>query len=503
MTWQQPESSGWSAPPPPSGEPPTAALPPTPPTAPTHGVPRAPAPANISPWAAPSAWEVQPAHVWTTQQGPDGTQTLPTYQPGAAQPYPPAAYPYQPAWAPPPGQAPPGWPPPPGWTGQPPGWPPPPPPPRTNRAMIVAIIAGCVLAVIIAITGAILLNPSSDTPPSALNPTSGPTAEQPTAPASPSGGANSSSGLDADGIAARVDPAIVDINTTLGLQNARAAGTGVVLDPTGLILTNNHVIAGETEMSAVDIGDGRTYPATVVGYDQSEDIAVIQLSGASGLTVAPLGDSDSIEVGDPILALGNAGGVGGTPAAVTGRVTDTDQSITATDELGGSEHLTGLIEIAADIKPGDSGGPLVDSDGKVVGINTAASTGFQVQGQSGRGYAIPINQALSIAHEISAGHASDTIHIGKTAFLGVSTKQATGVDGAAVGAVFDGTAASRVGLKVGDIITGLDGSSVDSPTKIGALMVPHHPGDSVQLTWLDTNSRSHQATVSLGEGPPA
>src|SRR5262249_51196511 len=160
----------------------------------------------------------------------------------------------------------------------------------------------------------------------------------PTTPSGPSGGT-----ADAGGIAAAIDPSVVDIVTTLGAQQASAAGTGIVLSASGEVLTNNHVINGATSISVTDVGNGRTYQAGVAGYARSRDLAVIQLRGASGLAPAPIGDSTKVAVGDAIVAIGNAGGRGGTPAAVTGNVTGLNQTITASDESGGnSQRLTGL-----------------------------------------------------------------------------------------------------------------------------------------------------------------
>ena len=230
-------------------------------------------------------------------------------------------------------------------------------------------------------------------------------------------------------IASKVDPAIVDVKSTLGYQGAYSLGTGIVLTSDGVILTNNHVINGATSISVTDIGNSKTYKATVVGYDESRDIAVLKLSGASGLTTASTGDSSSLNVGDNVVALGNAGGVGGTPAVAAGSVTALNQSITASDESSGSsEQLTGLIETNADIQSGDSGGPLVNSHGQVIGIDTAASSSYQFGGNGGnsgfggfgnggfgsqgsgssgssnadggsatQGFAIPINTALTVA----------------------------------------------------------------------------------------------------------
>jgi S1-C subfamily serine protease len=367
------------------------------------------------------------------------------------------------------------------------------------------LVVLAVMALVVGVVGAYLLTGGMTDSNSALSPGIGATQPAP-APTTQSTPPTSSpaTAIDEDALAAKVDPAVVDINTTLGLQNARAAGTGVVLTSTGLVLTNNHVIAGETQLRAFDVGNGRTYDGTVVGYSQSEDIAVVQLNGASGLATATLGDSDAVTVGQPVLALGNAGGAGGTPSAVTGTVTAVDRAITATDDSGGSERLTGLIEIAADIKPGDSGGPLVDANGRVIGIDTAATSGFRYQVTGGRGYAIPIKQAMSIANEITAGRGSATIHIGPTAFLGVLTTSSTnGPAGAGVVGVVPDSPADSVGIETGDIIVSMDGSTVDSPTTIGQLMVPHHPNDSARIGWLDRLGRGHEATVTLATGPPA
>ena len=211
---------------------------------------------------------------------------------------------------------------------------------------------------------------------------------------------------------------VVDINTVIDYGAAEAAGTGIVLTSNGEILTNNHVIDGATSIKVTIVSTGKSYTATVVGDDPTDDVAVLQLSGASGLATAKLGDSSSVAVGNTVTAVGNAGGTGGTPSAATGTVTALNQSITATDEGGGnSENLTGMIEINADIQAGDSGGPLYSASGTVIGIDTAASS--QSFNSTTTGFAIPINKALSIAKQIESGTETSTIHIGPTAFLGV------------------------------------------------------------------------------------
>ena len=270
---------------------------------------------------------------------------------------------------------------------------------------------------------------SSSTGPSGF-PT-GPSGSFPTGPSgSGSGGSSNSSAAggpsDATAIAKGVDPGLVDVNTTLGYEDAQAAGTGIVLTSSGEVLTNNHVIDGSTSIHVTDIGNGQTYSAQVVGYDRTADVAVIQLDGASGLKVASLGDSSKIAVGEPVVAIGNAGGVGGTPSVAGGSVTGLGKSITASDEGGGNaEQLTGLIEVNADIQPGDSGGPLVNSSGDVLGMDTAAASGISFQTPDSDGYAIPIDTAVAVAGQIESSAASDTVHIGATAFLGVEVTAAS------------------------------------------------------------------------------
>ncbi len=345
-----------------------------------------------------------------------------------------------------------------------------------------------------------------------------------------SGGSPSGSGAEGDGgpsdvgsIAARVAPALVDINSTFSYQSAQGAGTGVVLSSTGEILTNNHVIDGATKISVTDVGNGKTYDATVVGYDASHDIAVLQLHGASGLQTAELGDSAKAAVGDPVVAIGNAGGTGGTPTSAGGSITALGQSITANDELGGtSEQLSGLIQVNANVQAGDSGGSLVNSAGQVIGIDTAGSAGSSSQSSGNQGFAIPINQALTIAQQIESGQGSATAHVGSTAFLGVQISSSggqtgsgssygggsvspgrPGTPGAAVSGVINGGAAQRAGLAAGDVITSLNGQTVSSAGDLGRLMVGERPGNQVTLGWTDTSGQSHTASIDLGAGPPA
>jgi S1-C subfamily serine protease len=312
-------------------------------------------------------------------------------------------------------------------------------------------------------------------------------------------------------IASRTSPGLVDVVSTLGFAHAASAGTGLVLTPSGEVLTNNHVIEGATSVKVTDVGNGRTYPARVVGYDQSRDIAVLRLTGASGLQTATLGDSATAAVGQKVVAMGNAGGKGGEPSVVTGHIVGLGASITASDEgAATSERLTGLIHHNAAIQPGDSGGPLVNTSGQVIGIDTAASSGFQFQQtQQTQAFAIPINQAMAIARQIEAGQSSATVHIGATGLIGVqvmtaANAAANGISagrGAVVAGVLSGSPAAQAGLAAGDVIDSAGGHIVSSPSTLQAALERFHPGDRVTIGWTDQSGQAHSASMVLVTGP--
>ncbi len=315
-----------------------------------------------------------------------------------------------------------------------------------------------------------------------------------------SGSAGSSTTASIPSSVRAVASALVDINTQYNYQQAAGAGTGIVLSSNGLVLTNNHVISGATAISAVDLGNGHTYTAKVLGYDRTADVALVQLEGAHGLTTASLSSSGTPGVGTSVYALGNAGGAGGTPSMTAGTVVALNQSITASEDNGASEQLSGLIETNASLYPGDSGGALTDASGTVLGMNTAASTAVSFSGH-GQGYAIPIGTALAIASSIEAGHGSATIHLGTTAFLGVEISTTAPSSGATVAGVIPGSPAAAAGLATGDVITGLGPSTVTSATSLATAIAGDHVGQSVTLTWTDGSGATHHASVTLAAGP--
>ncbi|NNC11963.1 PDZ domain-containing protein [Planctomonas sp. JC2975] len=342
------------------------------------------------------------------------------------------------------------------------------------------------------------------------------------------GGQSSGSGSSSSATNAQ-SKGVVVIDTTLSYEGSEAAGTGIVLTSSGEILTNNHVVDGSTSISVTVVSTGKTYTASVVGTDATDDVAVLQLSGASGLATATL-DNGSVSVGDDVTAVGNAGGTG-TLTAADGTVTGTDKSITTQAEgVVASESLTGLIETDAGIQAGDSGGPLLDAQGEVIGIDTAASASSSVSD----GYAIPIGNALDIAKQIESGRASSTITIGLPAFLGVevasdssdygysgsqgdqggqgylggqgysgSQGSTTSQAGAAIGGVIDGGPAASAGIVAGDTITAVNGTAIGSSSDLTTTLAQFHPGDSVSVTWTDSAGMSHTASVKLASGPAA
>ena len=319
------------------------------------------------------------------------------------------------------------------------------------------------------------------------------------------------SGSTMEQIAARVDRAIVDINTTLG--NGTAAGTGMIISSNGEILTNNHVVSGSTSISVTVQGRSQTYSAHVVGVNTSQDVAVIQIDqSVSGLTTVAIADSSSLKVGDTVIAIGNALGQGGTPHVTSGQVTSLDQTITASEGGNSSETLTGMIESDAPIYEGDSGGALVNASGQVVGMITAGQAqGFRSAG-SEVGYAIASNTALGVVNRIRAhDQASDLIY-GQVGYLGVavqsldaSAAQQLGLDvtsGALVSATpAEGTPAAKAGITRFSVIVKLGGRDVTDTNSLGVAVRSHRPGDTVSVTWINS-SGSHTANVTLGAVNP-
>ena len=335
----------------------------------------------------------------------------------------------------------------------------------------------------------------------------------------------------------KVEPGIVDVGSNLQYLEETAEGTGFVIDAAaGLVLTNNHVIDGATSVAVTSVASGKSYQAKILGYDQSDDVAVLQLRGAAGLKTVPIGDSSHVTVGTPVLAIGNEAGQGGPPTVAPGVISSLDRTIEASDQSSGlTETLYGMLQTNANIRPGDSGGPLADAAGQVIGIDTAAG-GSTVYS----GYAIPINQALSIAAQITARHASSAIQIGLPAFLGVLVPHSSSADprhqasqeqrqtgsavssdrgclagdatatpakiaparsGALVDGVICGTAAASAGMFAGDVITSIGGQAVTTPGSLTAIVDRYRPGSQASVAWVSPDGSRHTALVTLNAGP--
>jgi S1-C subfamily serine protease len=321
--------------------------------------------------------------------------------------------------------------------------------------------------------------------------------------------------IDVQAVTSRVSSAIVDINTVIASVNGRtseAAGTGMILTSNGEILTNNHVVEQSTSIKVTIPGHSNTYTATVVGVDPSADVALIKVQGVSGLPTVQLADSSTLTVGQQVVAMGNAGGQGGAPSVTQGSITALDQTITASNDNGSSEQLTGLIQSDATIQPGDSGGALANSAGQVIGMITAGeATGFR-QSSTNVGYAITATTAASVVNEIRAGHASSTILIGPTGHLGIGvqdlnpyTASRLGLNvssGALVTGVESGSPAEQIGITANSVITDIDGTTINSASNLTPAIQGHKPGDKIKVTWVD-QSGTHTATATLVAGPAA
>jgi S1-C subfamily serine protease len=302
---------------------------------------------------------------------------------------------------------------------------------------------------------------------------------------------------------APIGSGVVVIKTKLAYQGASAAGTGMVLTSSGEILTNNHVIRGATTITVVVPGTTRSYTAKVVGYDVTDDVAVLQATGASNLKTVATASSSKLAVGDAVTAVGNAGGTG-TLTSARGAITGLQKSIVVSDDQGGTARLTGLIGVNAGVQPGDSGGPLLNGAGKVIGMDTAGSTAHV--SRSTQAYAIPIAKALSIAKQVESGQASTRVHIGETPFLGIQVASGIrGGGGSSTGAVLAGVVsggpAASAGLSAGDVITAIDGHAISSSSVITSVILTKKPGATVTISHTDRLGASHSTTVTLASGP--
>jgi S1-C subfamily serine protease len=423
-----------------------------------------------------------------------------------------------------------------------PGFPPPERPKRRGHFLVYVVVAALAASIGAGLT--VALDNQNSSAASGIS-----SSDVPAPRNNATGSGSSASPLNVAAVQKKVDPGLVDVTSALKYQSETADGTGMILSSSGLVLTNNHVIDGATKVTATLVLDpGRTYQARVVGYDDTHDVALLQLVGASGLTTVNFGNSAQVSLGTQVLALGNAEGRGGvTPAQ--GIINALNRSIQASDQGSGTtENLSHMLQTDAPIRQGDSGGALANKAGQVIGMITAANTSTSSQsGPTGGtlGYAIPINSALSIARQIASEKASSTVYIGLPGFLGVqvagssssanprqqaSDEEQSGGGGVTPGGyraacqnsnsqfsipariapadsgalilgVLCGTPAQTGGLAPGDVILAVDGQAVTTPGSLTGITAKYHPGAVVSVRWQGIGGARHTTPMRLSTGP--
>jgi S1-C subfamily serine protease len=535
---QQGAQPGYGTPPPPGygGQPPSGGqtpygAQPTYPTQPLYGgqpsYGEQPPYGERPPYGGQSPYGEEPQGTWQLHPGEPGpVPPLPAQVPGAVPPGGGGQ------WVPP------------GGYGQPTG--------RPSRGPLSYVLVYVLVAVLAAAIGAgavLALRGSSGPAPTSSTADHGVIPKPKTAPGS------STSGINVNAVARKVEPGLVDIISYVHYQREVFEGTGMVLSSDGLVLTNNHVIKGSTRVVVQLVSNDHKYQAQVVGTDNSHDVALLRLTGASGLKTVQVGDSNEVQLGDQVVALGNAGGNGGAPTVTNGTITALKRSITASDAGSGtSEQLTGMFQTNAPIAEGDSGGALANAAGQVIAMNTAANSQNIGGNGTSQGFSIPINRALLIAHLIAQGKGSSTIQIGQPAFLGIAIASdpqsnapssagspsqqlrqlqqiaqgnftgginssgrclasesanpvphsiAPAKSGTLIAGVFCNAPAATAGAAAGDVITAVNGHSVSSPASLRQVMHQYHPGTTVSLTWVGLNGQQQTGSLKLAAGPAA
>jgi S1-C subfamily serine protease len=421
------------------------------------------------------------------------------------------------------------------------GWDPGPPPRPRRRGHPLVLLTVAVLAA--GVGAGLTVAFDSPSPGPSAGVASG------TIPSPHDNAASAGTGLNQAAVERRVVPGLVEITSTLKYASETAEGTGMILSPSGLVLTNNHVIDGATQVK-VTLADNasQAYTARVIGYDSADDVALLKLNDAAGLSTISFGNSAQVRVGLPVLALGDAEGRGHiTPAP--GSISGLNRSIQASDEGSGTvEDLNHMLQTNAQIQQGDSGGALADNAGQVIGMVTAANTGSGGQPGNTMGFAIPIDTALNIARQIANYQASSKIYIGMPGFLGVEVAQSNSADprqqaadeqsgdnqggqagdgqngagqacvvggqqpsvprriapastGALILGILCGTAAQSRGLAPGDVIISVNGQAVTTPGSLTSITARYHPGTVVSVGWEAVNGSRHKARIMLGDGP--
>jgi S1-C subfamily serine protease len=329
---------------------------------------------------------------------------------------------------------------------------------------------------------------------------------------------------DVQAVLAKVEPAVVSIDTTVftgsgaGAEELEGAGTGMILTPGGEVLTNNHVVAGASTVTVTLFGQTKALGAHVIGTDPSDDVALVQIDGQHGLPTVQLGNSADTQVGDEVVAIGNALALEGGPTVTEGIVSAKGRSLSAQlDFSDTTENLTGLLQTDAPINPGNSGGPLVDSQGQVIGMNTAvAESGSGNAPAQDIGFAIPVDSIKPLLAGLVTGGTGGGVapvsgasnsHAG---YMGVVVENVTPkvarergltpTSGALVVGVTSGSPADKSGVKVGDVIVSVAGSKVVDTSELVKDVQGRSPGDKVAIG-LYRGSRQLTVTVTLGSEP--
>jgi S1-C subfamily serine protease len=333
--------------------------------------------------------------------------------------------------------------------------------------------------------------------------------------------------VDIQAVLSRVEPAVVSIDTTVfsgssGVGNGQlveGAGTGMILTPEGEVLTNNHVVAGATTVTVTLFGQTKALSAHVIGTDPSKDLALVQIENQHDLPTVTLGDSDGAQVGDGVIAIGNALALQGGPTVTNGIVSAKDRSLTAqADFSNATENLTGLIQTDAPINPGNSGGPLVNAQARVIGMNTAVATSSQGNAPAQNvGFAIAVNaikpQLPGLLKGGTGGPSGGVAAAkgnGHTAYIGVvvenvtpavaKAQHLTPTSGALISGLTPGGPADKAGLKVNDVIVAVNGSAVANVTELVKHIQSHPPGATIALGFYRGAQRM-SVPVKLGTEP--
>lgn len=284
-------------------------------------------------------------------------------------------------------------------------------------------------------------------------------------------------------VAAAVKNSVVAIEVT----TARGAGqgSGVLIDDQGHVLTNNHVVAGaENDTVTVTLGDGRVFEATIAGLDPTTDLAVVTITDApDDLEAAALGSSEDVQVGEPVMAVGNPLGLANT--VTTGIVSALDRPVTTADEGSADTVVTNAIQIDAAINPGNSGGPLFDAEGRVIGITSSIaslSNGGGQAGSIGLGFAIPVDLAKQIAAQLVDDGTAEHAFLGVSLSDGTATADGATRRGAVVEEITSGSPAAEAGIESGDVVVAIDGDAVGGAESLTAFVRERASGDTATLT---------------------